>query len=176
MRSSISRIFLPTISHYPVNIESILAPDRTRCNIVASSRKKALEEIATHLAATLEGIDAEEIFTRLVNREKIGTTAIGEGIAIPHCRLDGCNSITGGLFTVQEPIDFHALDKTPVKVLFVLLVPVDEVKEHLEVLAMLAQRFESQDYRNSLITARQNDDLYRMATIEPTTDIRQQQG
>ena len=54
--------------------------------------------------------------------------------------------------------------------------PTDEVKEHLEVLAMLAQRFESQDYRNSLITAKQNDDLYRMATIEPTTDIQQQQG
>ena len=77
---------------------------------------------------------------------------------------------------MQEPIDFHAFDKMPVKVLFVLLVPTDEVKEHLEVLAMLAQRFESQDYRNSLITAKQNDDLYRMATIEPTTDIQQQQG
>jgi PTS system nitrogen regulatory IIA component len=159
-----------------VNIESILAPNRTHCNIVAASRKKALEEIATHLAATLEDVDAGELFTRLVNREKIGTTAIGEAIAIPHCRLDGCDSIIGGLFTVQEPIDFNAFDKMPVKVLFVLLVPTDEVKEHLEVLAMLAQRFESQDYRNSLITAKQNDDLYRMATIEPTTDIQQQQG
>ena len=159
-----------------MNIESILAPNRTRCNIVAASRKKALEEIATHLAATLEDVDAGELFTRLVNREKIGTTAIGEAIAIPHCRLDGCDSIIGGLFTVQEPIDFHAFDKMPVKVLFVLLVPTYEVKEHLEVLAMLAQRFESQDYRNSLITAKQNDDLYRMATIEPTTDIQQQQG
>lgn len=159
-----------------MNIESILAPNRTHCNIVAASRKKALEEIATHLAATLEDVDAGELFTRLVNREKIGTTAIGEAIAIPHCRLDGCDSIIGGLFTVQEPIDFNAFDKMPVKVLFVLLVPTDEVKEHLEVLAMLAQRFESQDYRNSLITAKQNDDLYRMATIEPTTDIQQQQG
>ena len=157
-----------------MNIESILAPNRTHCNIVAASRKKALEEIATHLAATLEDVDAGELFTRLVNREKIGTTAIGEAIAIPHCRLDGCDSIIGGLFTVQEPIDFNAFDKMPVKVLFVLLVPTDEVKEHLEVLAMLAQRFESQDYRNSLITAKQNDDLYRRATIEPTTYIQQQ--
>ena len=157
-----------------MNIESILAPNRTHCNIVSASRKKTLEEIATHLAATLEHVDAGELFTRLVNREKIGTTAIGEGIAIPHCRLDGCDSIIGGLFTVREPIDFHAFDKMPVKVLFVLLVPTDEVKEHLEVLAMLAQRFESQDYRNSLITAKQNEDLYRRATIEPTTYIQQQ--
>lgn len=159
-----------------MNIESILEPQRTHCNIVAASRKKALEEIARHLAATLQDVDAEDIFTRLVTREKLGTTAIGEGIAIPHCRLDGCNSIIGGLFTMLEPIDFYAFDKKPVKALFVLLVPTNEVKEHLEVLAMLAQRFESQDYRNSLVAAKHNDELYRMATTPPSADIRRQQG
>ena len=161
-----------------MKITDVLTPAMTECNLQGGSKKRVLENLSIFITEQLGG-DAEQtdtLFHSLVARERLGSTGIGDGIAIPHCRLDGCDSIIGGLFTVQEPIDFHAFDKMPVKVLFVLLVPTDEVKEHLEVLAMLAQRFESQDYRNSLIAAKQNDDLYRMATIEPTTDIQQQQG
>lgn len=132
---------------------------------MARSKKRVIEDIATKLAASIESLDAEDIFAKLINREKLGSTAIGHGIAIPHCRLDGCKDIVGGLFTLNEPIEFEAIDDEPVEILFVLLVPTEEVAEHLEVLAMLASRFESEDYRKRLIRATQDKELFENAII-----------
>lgn len=146
-----------------MKIETILAPERTFCKILARSKKRVIEDIAIKLAATIDGIEAEDIFTKLINREKLGSTAIGDGIAIPHCRIDGCQDIIGGLFTLNDPIEFQAIDDNPVEVLFVLLVPTEEVAEHLEVLAMLAGKFESSAFRLSLTTAEKNEELYKRA-------------
>ncbi|MFT5210164.1 MAG: PTS system nitrogen regulatory IIA component [Flavobacterium sp.] len=146
-----------------MEIETILAPERTFCKISARSKKRVIEDIAIKLAETIDGLEAEDIFSRLINREKLGSTAIGDGIAIPHCRIDGCQDIIGGLFTLNDPIEFQAIDDNPVEVLFVLLVPTEEVAEHLEVLAMLAGKFESSTFRLGLTTAEQNEELYRRA-------------
>lgn len=156
-----------------MDIEDILSEQRTFCNIDASSRKRALEEVAIQLANTIEDIDAEEIFTRLVAREKMGSTALGGGIAIPHCRLEGCPHIIGGLFTLREPIDFEAFDKTDVQVLFVLLVPEEEVNEHLTVLALLAKRFEQATYRQALLAAKDSASLYKTAVADIEPDMKQ---
>lgn len=150
-----------------MEIDNVLAPTRTYCNITASSQKRALEEVALKLADSVDSITAEDIFSRLVSREKLGSTAIGHGIAIPHCRLEGCNEILGGLFTLKEPVDFMAFDDQPVNLLFVLLVPAEEVDEHLQVLAMLAKRFESASYRDHLSRATSDAELYQMAVADP---------
>ena len=149
-----------------MNIKSILVPERSHCCIDATSKKKAIEEIANKLADATDGINATEIFAKLISREKIGTTAIGHGIAIPHCRLEGCQEIIGGIFTLSKPVDFGAFDGKPVQVLFILLVPVKEVEEHLQVLAMLAKRLASATYRSSLIAAKQNQTLYQNAIAD----------
>ena len=146
-----------------MNLETVLTPERTFCNLSSRSKKRVIEDIAMRLAKTIDGLEAEEIFTKLINREKLGSTAIGDGIAIPHCRIDGCNEIIGGLFTLQEPIEFQAFDDKPVEVLFVLLVPTEEVDEHLEVLAMLAGKFQSSAYRLGLTKAEKDDDLFKAA-------------
>ncbi|MFT7688783.1 MAG: PTS system nitrogen regulatory IIA component [Candidatus Azotimanducaceae bacterium] len=146
-----------------MKIETILKPERTFCNLSARSKKRVIEDIAIKLAKTIDGIEAEDIFTQLINREKIGSTGIGDCIAIPHCRIDGCNEIIGGLFTLNQPIDFEAIDDKPVDILFVLLVPTKEVAEHLEVLAMLAGKFESSSFRSELIKAEKDDELYDRA-------------
>ncbi|HJL60780.1 MAG TPA: PTS sugar transporter subunit IIA [Pseudomonadales bacterium] len=156
-----------------MTIESILSPERTHCGISASSKKRALEEITVKLAGTTPGVEAEELFDKLINREKMGTTAIGNGIAIPHCRLEGCEEITGGLFTLEHPVDFEAFDDRPVSVLFVLLVPAEEVDEHLQVLAMLAKRFESASYRESLISANHDGELYQVAIADLVSEVKQ---
>jgi len=146
-----------------VKIESILAPEHTHCKLTARSKKRVIEDIAIKLAASIDSLDAEDIFAKLINREKLGSTAIGHGIAIPHCRLDGCKDIVGGLFTLEQAVEFQAIDDKPVEILFVLLVPTEEVAEHLEVLAMLASKFESEKYRQRLIRATQNKELYETA-------------
>ncbi|MEX2326518.1 MAG: PTS sugar transporter subunit IIA, partial [Pseudomonadales bacterium] len=118
-----------------MNIESILAPERTFCCLTAGSKKKAIEEAARLIANVSDNLSAEEIYERLISREKLGTTAIGHGIAIPHCRMNDCNEIVGGLFRLEAPVDFDAFDDEPVHILFVLLVPEVEVDDHLKTLA-----------------------------------------
>ncbi|MFT7242960.1 MAG: PTS system nitrogen regulatory IIA component [Candidatus Azotimanducaceae bacterium] len=156
-----------------MNIEDILTADRTYCKIVATSRKRALEEIAHKLAATIEGLSAEQLFSRLIAREKMGSTALGHGIAIPHCRIAGCPKIVGGLVSLSDAIDFEAYDQAKVQVMFVLIVPEEEINEHLSVLAMLAKRFESDTYREALFAANSASALYQAAIANPEPSIKQ---
>ena len=148
-----------------MKIESILTPDRTHAKIVAGSKKRAIEEAAIQISRGIEDLSAEEIYERLIGREKIGTTAIGHGIAIPHCRIDNYPDIIGALFRLDTPVDFGAFDDEPVRIMFVLLVPSEEVDQHLQTLAMLAERFESDEYRRSLLTAI-DAELYKRAIAD----------
>lgn len=146
-----------------MNIESILASNRTFSHIETSSKKRAIEKAALLIAESLPSLDSSEIYSKLIAREKLGATALGNGIALPHCRLKGCTDIVGGLFTLRSPIDFSAMDDVPVNIMFVLIVPEEEVDKHLEAMAMLAKRFESAEYREGLITARHNQELFERA-------------
>lgn len=152
-----------------MDIQSILSPERTHNGLVAASKKRAIETAAIQIAESIDGLEASEIYEHLMGREKLGTTAIGHGIAIPHCRIKGCGEIVGSLFKLDNPVDFDAFDDEPVSVLFVLLVPTEEVDEHLQTLAMLARRFESAAYRISLMEATSDQDLYERAVHSETS-------
>ena len=155
-------------------LETILTLDRTCHHLNVSSKKKALEEIASRMVATLPMLTTEQVFENLIGREKLGTTAIGHGVAIPHCRLYRCSSIVGGLFRLLAPVDFGAFDGEPVQILFVLLVPAHEVDEHLSVLATLAQRFEVPAYRANLLAADSDDSLLEAALAPPVSFVQGQ--
>ena len=149
-----------------MNINSILSPERTFCNIETRSKKTAIEKAAVLIAGTLPSLDANDIYSKLIAREKLGPTALGQGIALPHCRIEGCNNIVGALFTINTPIDFGALDDQLVNIMFVLLVPEEEVDEHLKIMAMLAAKFDSEEYRANLIDAPDNQALFNRACQE----------
>ena len=140
-------------------------PELTFCHLAASSQKRALQEAATHIAPTVPFLTPEQIFEQLIGREKLGSTAIGNGVAIPHCRLDGCPRIITSLFTLQGGVDFQAFDRLPVDVMFVLLVPTAEADEHLKVLATIAGQFEQADYRDKLLAATDSHNLYEAAVL-----------
>ena len=152
-----------------MDIESILVPERTICSLRASSKKRAFELAAKHINQCVPHLETGDVYRGLIEREKLGTTAVGDGIAIPHCRLEGCDSITGSLFVLEDPIDFLAYDDEPVNIMFVLLVPPSETTEHLATLGMLAERFQIEGYRNDLIAAKDNAELYKRAVSEATS-------
>ena len=154
-----------------MNIDSILAPERTICSLRASSKKRAFELAAKHINRSVPDLETGDVYRGLIEREKIGSTAVGDGIAIPHCRLDGCDSITGSLFVFEDPVDFLAHDDELVSIMFVLLVPPSETTEHLATLGMLAERLQVKTYRKDLITAKNNEELYKRALSVPTQDI-----
>lgn len=145
-------------------INRILDRGLTLCKIQGNSKKRILENIAEFIHQQNNHIDADELFRQLTARERLGSTGIGEGIAIPHCRNNQVQSTIGVLVTLQEPIDFDSPDDTPVDIVFVLIVPESTTEEHLKTLADLAELMNQPEFRNSLRKAQSNDELYNAAT------------
>ena len=121
-------------------MEALLPPACVRWAAAAASRKRALDLAADMLSAAHPHLAARSLFNALTAREHLGSTGLGKGVAIPHCRL-GCRRLLGGLFSLAEPVDFQAADDQPVDLLFILVAPLDEPKTHLEALADLAAIF-----------------------------------
>jgi PTS system nitrogen regulatory IIA component len=132
-----------------VDITRILPADCALIDVEARSRKRALEMASDLLAARAPEISARALFDGLMARERLGSTGLGEGIAIPHCRMP-CREILGALVRLAAPVDFDALDEQPVDLLFVLVVPPEETTAHLQILAALAKVFQNADHRAAL--------------------------
>ncbi|MGB0624394.1 MAG: PTS sugar transporter subunit IIA [Luminiphilus sp.] len=111
------------------------------------SKKRVFERAAEAMGAALN-LSSETIYRALLAREKLGSTAIGEGIAIPHCRINECSEAAGCLVTLQEPIDYGSADGQDVDIIFVLLVPEEATEAHLKLLAALARSFSNAEVRD----------------------------
>jgi len=145
------------------SISNILNLERTQLGAHCSSKKKLIQHISQFLSANIEDAQADDIYERLIAREKLGSTGIGEGIAIPHSRLEECDDTVGALFILDEAIDFDSIDKKPVDIVFVLLVPAEATEQHLQTLSMLAQKFSQAEFRDKLRSAKNQDELYQLA-------------
>ncbi|MEX1082617.1 MAG: PTS sugar transporter subunit IIA [Halofilum sp. (in: g-proteobacteria)] len=128
----------------------LLAPERVRCKETIGSKKRALDLGAELLAAAAPGMSQVDIFNALNTRERLGSTGLGHGTALPHGRLENLESPVAACLTLAEPVDFDAPDRQRVDVLFVLLVPRDCSSEHLRILAELAEMFNDPNLRDAL--------------------------
>ncbi len=144
-------------------IHETLRRDRTFHNVPGNSKKRVLENASELIAETVSSLDAEEIFAGLIGRERLGSTGLGEGVAIPHCRLENCQETVGSLIKLPEPIDFEAIDQNPVDLLFVLLVPTEATEAHLQTLAALAELFSQEAFREQLRQSKDADELFNAA-------------
>jgi PTS system nitrogen regulatory IIA component len=146
-----------------MNISDILTPERTFADLKCASKKRTLESISHWLGDQMSEFDGKELFNALINREKLGSTGFGDGIAIPHCRLDSCTQVTGALIRLAKAVDFDAIDAQPVDLLFVLLVPLEATNEHLQILATLAGSFGQPEFRERLRKATDAEAMYKIA-------------
>lgn len=133
-----------------LSIQSILTPELTLCGVPGTSKKRVLELVAHRVAEQNPELDENQIFNNLIARERLGSTGIGQGIAIPHCRLENCKQVIGVLVTLAEGISFDAIDNQPVDLLFALIVPQEATSEHLELLSQLAERFNDRTFCDKL--------------------------
>jgi PTS system nitrogen regulatory IIA component len=145
-----------------MKFSTILSPENTMHSAHADSKKSVLELISKLIAQSSAGIEYKQILSCLINREKLGSTGIGHGVAIPHSRLEGLTKPTAAFVHLQKAIDFEANDNQPVDLFFALLVPDGKSQEHLEILAEIAKKFSHQDFRNQLRQAKDNESLYRL--------------
>ena len=146
-----------------MQLEKILAPSRCYCKIDGISKKRVLTNISHLIAESIGTLDGDEIFNALMAREQLGSTGLGNGIAIPHCRVSHCQEIIGTLVTLDTPVDFDAVDNKPVDILFVLIVPEKQHDEHLKTLAGLAELFDDEDFCLTVRNTHENEALYNMA-------------
>ena len=135
-----------------MKISDVLSPELTRCDFSGRSKKRIIEALSQLLAEHLNSGHelSERLFDNFVAREKLGSTGLGKGVAIPHCRTSGVKKIHGCLVKLTHPVDFDAIDDQPVDLIFALVVPEEKNDEHLNTLARVASIMQNHDYRQRL--------------------------
>ena len=146
-------------------IDSILPLSHIVLDLEVGSKKRLFEQVGL-LLENEAGLARAEVFECLFAREKLGTTALGHGVAIPHGRDAAVQQITGAFFRLSEPLPFDAPDNKPVSLVFVLLVPENASGSHLEVLSELAGKFSAKSVREALLAAQTPAEAHAILTAE----------
>ena len=124
-----------------MQIAEILTPDRIQCKVVCKSKKDSLDILAKSIANGDASLTQTEVFNCLLARERLGSTGLGHGIAIPHGRLKRSNITIAAFLQLKNGINYDAVDQQPVDLLFALIVPEKSTDEHLQILSRLAEMF-----------------------------------
>jgi PTS system nitrogen regulatory IIA component len=151
-----------------MTITDLVAPEAIVPALKVSSKKQALQELSAR-ASALTAQNERAIFEVLLQREKLGTTAVGYGVAIPHGKLPKLTKMFGLFARLDRPIDFEALDGQPVDLVFLLLAPEGAGADHLKALARVARLLRDQDTANKLRAARDAQALYAVLAMPPAT-------
>jgi PTS system nitrogen regulatory IIA component len=149
-----------------MSLTDIVAPNAVLPALKVNGKKQALQEIATR-AAELSGQNDRVIFETLLQREKLGSTGIGHGIAIPHGKLPQLDRLFGLFARLERPIDFESLDGQPVDLIFLLLAPEGAGADHLKALAQVARLLRDPDVASKLRESRDAEALYAVLTTTP---------
>lgn len=148
-----------------MEITDILVPERVACDIDVSSKKRALEKISDIIVSDgSTDVPVQEVVDSLLAREKLGSTGIGSGVAIPHGRLKNSTKTIAAFLQLHEGVDYDAIDNQQVDLLFALLVPEDSTDEHLQILAELAELFSNKTLRDKLRETKDNKKLCDLLT------------
>jgi PTS system nitrogen regulatory IIA component len=145
-----------------MNIANILAPTRVQFQREIGSKKRVLEEISRLLAGGTPSLSESEILGSLTGREKLGSTGLGQGVAIPHGRMRGLTSSVGAFIRLQDGVDYEAGDGQKVDLVFGLLVPQDCTEEHLKILAALAEMFLDEQFCAAIRSTQDPQALHKL--------------
>ncbi len=130
------------LEHEMTDFHDLVVPETVLAGTNVSSKKQLFQQLAD-LAQRAYGLDADEVYDRLQERERLGSTGFGNGIAIPHAKIPGLDHVCGLVLRLDTPIAFDAVDEVPVDIIFSLLSPVDSGAEHLKMLARVSRYLRS---------------------------------
>jgi PTS system nitrogen regulatory IIA component len=146
-----------------MEIADLIGPNSVIADLRATSKKQALQELAER-AAAVTGLHERQIFDVLLERERLGTTGVGNGIAIPHGKLAGLKKLHGVFARLSTPIDFESIDERPVDLIFLLLAPETAGADHLKALARVSRLLRDQSMCEKLRKTDSADALYILLT------------
>jgi PTS system nitrogen regulatory IIA component len=143
-------------------ISDLLSPERIRCDVHSSSKKRLLEIISRELAHSSDDLNQREVFESLCARERLGSTGLGKGVAIPHGRVKGSHDVQASFIRLKKPLPFDAIDGEPVDLLFAIAVPENCNEDHLKLLAQVAELFSDPDLLMQLRAAEDSGKLLKL--------------
>ncbi|MDE1172373.1 MAG: PTS IIA-like nitrogen regulatory protein PtsN [Parvibaculaceae bacterium] len=152
-----------------MDLQELLSPDAVITSLKVTCKKQALQELAAR-AAELTGISEREIFERLLERERLGSTGVGQGIAIPHGKLDELTRLYGVFARLDTPIDFESIDEEPVDLIFLLLAPKNAGADHLKALARVSRILRNKSIVEKLRATHDKAALYAIMTEPSASD------
>lgn len=145
-----------------MKLDAILAAGRVVSGLTVTSKKKGLEELSALLAQGAGSVSAADILNSLVAREKLGSTGLGHGVAIPHGRMSGIAASVGAFIRLKHPVDYDAHDGQAVDLIFGLVVPAAATEEHLKHLAAIAEKFSDEEFCSKARAATDNAALHKL--------------
>ena len=149
-----------------MKVTDILSPEMVLPDLMGNSKEEVLRELAQGFAAKYPEIKLDELAAVLSERERLGSTAIGDGIAIPHGKLRGVTKIIGAFGRHVAGVDFDSLDGEPSQIFFVLVAPEDSASLHLKALARVSRLLKEASFRSHLLAAKNGAELYSLIEEE----------
>lgn len=137
-----------------MDLSSILKPEAVKVVANVTSKKRLFQDLG-EVASSIHGLTSSEVIDALQERETLGPTGVGHGVALPHARLRGLSSVVGAFFRIERPLDFESVDRQPVDLVFALFAPEDSGVEHLKALALVSRTMRDSKICEKL---RSNDD------------------
>ena len=153
---------------HPMLLTDLVAPNAVIPALKVNGKKQAIQELAAK-AAQLTGQGERAVFEILMQREKLGSTGVGSGIAIPHGKLPKLSKLFGLFARLDRPVEFEALDAQPVDLIFLLLAPESAGADHLKALARVARLLRDPEVARKLRESRDAEAIYAVLTLEPAT-------
>lgn len=149
-----------------IDITDVIGPESILLDLKSVSKRQVLQDLAAR-ASALTGIDGARLLEALMERERLGSTGVGEGIAIPHAKIEGLGRVVGLFARLERPIDFEAIDDRPVDLVFLLLAPEGTGADHLKALARIARCLRNAGLCSRLRQQHEADVVYRLLTEKP---------
>lgn len=142
-----------------MEISTLLTAEHIHCDVAVSSKKRAMDVLSGLLVEAGAPLSESEIFNGLIARERLGSTGLGHGVAIPHGRFNDLDETIAILVRFAQPVDYDAVDGEPVDLVVALMVPAESTDEHLQLLAALAEMFSNERMRDTLRQAAASPDI-----------------
>jgi PTS system nitrogen regulatory IIA component len=147
-----------------IELADLLTVDRIDTGCQLSSKKRLMEKITSLLLQGRVQLDRKTVLQTLIERERLGSTGIGNGVALPHGRINGLDDVIGAVVVLANPLDYDAVDNESVRLAFGLLVPAQANEQHLRILAHLARLFDDEMIRNKVFSANDNQEVFDILT------------
>ena len=149
-----------------MRLADVLREDYIIPDLRAREKREVLDEMVTDLSSKVSGLDRERLLEVLLERERLGSTGIGHGVAIPHGKIKGIEGIVVSFGRSKKGVDFHSLDDKPAHLFFLIVAPENSTVAHLKVLSAISHLLKDDGFRKRLIRASTREEIYRIIIEE----------